>query len=75
MFLGFKGSSIRLRAGSLCWTARRRSRTWRDCRAIGWEALRGDRTGQHSIRINLQWRICFRWELDGPCDVEIVDYH
>jgi proteic killer suppression protein len=39
------------------------------------EALRGDRAGQHSIRINAQWRICFRWEDDGPCDVEIVDYH
>ena len=39
------------------------------------EALRGDRTGQHSVRINMQWRICFRWTDDGPCDVEIVDYH
>ena len=39
------------------------------------EVLRGDRAGQHSIRINAQWRICFRWEDDGPCDVEIVDYH
>ncbi len=39
------------------------------------EALRGDRTGQYSIRINAQWRICFRWEDDGPYDVEIVDYH
>ena len=39
------------------------------------EALRGDRTGQHSIRVNSQWRICFRWTDDGPCDVEIVDYH
>ena len=39
------------------------------------EALKGDRTGQHSIRINRQWRVCFRWE-DGHCfDVEIVDYH
>ena len=38
------------------------------------EALRGNRTGQHSIRINDQWRICFRWS-DGACDVEIVDYH
>jgi len=39
------------------------------------EALRGDRKGQHSIRINEQWRICFRW-LDGHAyDVEIVDYH
>ena len=39
------------------------------------ESLRGSRVGQHSIRINAQWRICFRWEDDGPCDVEIVDYH
>ena len=39
------------------------------------EALRGDRKGQHSIRINDQWRICFRWKEDGVHDVEIVDYH
>ena len=39
------------------------------------EVLRGDRAGQHSIRINMQWRICFRWSDDGPFDVEIVDYH
>ena len=39
------------------------------------EALKGDRAGQHSIRISDQWRICFRWENDGVCDVEIVDYH
>ena len=39
------------------------------------EALKGDRHGQHSIRINTQWRICFRWSDDGPYDVEIVDYH
>ena len=39
------------------------------------EALKGDRAGQHSIRINDQWRICFRWEDDGVYDVEIVDYH
>ena len=39
------------------------------------EALRGDRVGQYSIRINMQWRICFRWSDDGPHDVEIVDYH
>ena len=38
------------------------------------EALRGDRGGQYSIRITAQWRICFRWTDDGPCDVEIVDY-
>ena len=39
------------------------------------EALQGDRAGQHSIRINDQWRICFVWRDDGPHDVEIVDYH
>jgi proteic killer suppression protein len=38
------------------------------------EALKGDGKGQHSIRINKQWRICFRWEV-GAHDVEIVDYH
>ncbi len=39
------------------------------------ETLRGKRTGQHSIRINDQWRLCFVWH-DGQCDeVEIVDYH
>ncbi len=39
------------------------------------EALVGDRKGQHSIRINRQWRICFRWENGDAHDVEIVDYH
>lgn len=39
------------------------------------EALKGDRAGQHSIRINDQFRICFRWTPAGPADVEIVDYH
>ena len=39
------------------------------------EALKGDRKGQYSIRINDQWRTCFRWGTDGPRDVEIVDYH
>ena len=39
------------------------------------EALKGDRAEQHSVRINRQWRICFRWTPNGPEDVEIVDYH
>jgi proteic killer suppression protein len=39
------------------------------------EALKGDRRGQHSIRINDQWRVCFRWTEAGAEDVEIVDYH
>jgi proteic killer suppression protein len=39
------------------------------------EALHGDREGQHSIRINRQWRICFVWQGSDVYDVEIVDYH
>ena len=39
------------------------------------EALKGDRNGQHSIRINDQWRICFRWESGDAFEVEVVDYH
>mgnify|MGYP003406454572 CR=1 FL=1 len=39
------------------------------------ETLSGDRSGQHSIRINRQYRICFIWTSNGPTDVEIVDYH
>ena len=42
-------------------------------RSNRFEALRGDRAGQYSIRINAQWRICFRWMEDGPHDVEIVN--
>jgi proteic killer suppression protein len=39
------------------------------------EKLKGDRVGSYSIRVNQQWRICFRWTAAGPEDVEIVDYH
>jgi proteic killer suppression protein len=39
------------------------------------EALKGDRAGQHSIRINSQWRLCFRWRQGQAFDVEITDYH
>lgn len=39
------------------------------------ELLKGSRAGQHSIRINDQWRICFVWMADGPHEVEIADYH
>jgi proteic killer suppression protein len=39
------------------------------------EALRGSRAGQHSVRINDQWRLCFVWSANGVSDVEIVDYH
>jgi len=39
------------------------------------EALAGSRAGQHSVRINDQWRLCFVWTTEGPTNVEIVDYH
>ena len=39
------------------------------------EALKGDRKGQHSIRVNDQFRVCFVWTKEGPAEVEIVDYH
>ena len=39
------------------------------------EELKGDRAGQHAVRINRQWRICFVWTPNGPADVEISDYH
>lgn len=39
------------------------------------EALKGGRTGEHSIRVNDQWRVCFRWHEGDAYDVEIVDYH
>ena len=39
------------------------------------ELLKGDRAGQHSMRINGQWRLCFVWTASGPVNVEIVDYH
>jgi proteic killer suppression protein len=39
------------------------------------ELLRGDRSGQHIIRVNDQWRICFTWTPAGPASVEVTDYH
>ena len=54
------------------------ARTLRDLsglRSNRLESLSGERSGQYSIRINRQWRVCFRWHDDGPHDVEIVDYH
>jgi proteic killer suppression protein len=39
------------------------------------ESLKGKRKGQYSIRVNNQFRVCFRWTKEGPADVEIVDYH
>ena len=54
------------------------ARTLEDLRALRsnrLEALSGDRRGQFSIRIDLQWRVCFRWQEGDAWDVEIVDYH
>ena len=39
------------------------------------EKLRGDREGQHSVRVNDQWRVCFRWEAGDAYEVEVTDYH
>ena len=39
------------------------------------KALKGDRAGQSSIRVNAQWRLCSTWTADGPAEVELVDYH
>jgi proteic killer suppression protein len=39
------------------------------------EALKGNRAGQHSLRVNDQWRLCFRWQGEDALDVQIVDYH
>ena len=50
-------------------------RDFQEIRGNRFEALKGDRKGQYSIRINDQYRICFRWENENVFDVEIVDYH
>jgi len=79
----FEGRRIRAFQGFVGQTTRRltvldSAETLKDLselRSNRLEVLAGDRVGQYSIRINQQWRICFRWEEDGPHDVEIVDYH
>jgi len=53
----------------------RRSRFWHPRPEISWKRCTGDRKGQHSIRVNQQWRICFVWKDGHAYDVEIVDYH
>ena len=79
----FEGRRIRAFEGFADQAARRLAyldnaedlRDLANLRSNRFESLSGDRAGQYSIRINWQWRICFRWEEDSPCDVEIVDYH
>lgn len=67
--------SVRRSSGSLASTPPRHSATCAPIRGNRLEKLRGRRQGQHSIRINDQWHICFVWTDAGPEDVEIVDYH
>jgi proteic killer suppression protein len=80
----FRGERSRKLAHDMQNTARRkleylhRARTLRDLQmppGNRLETLKGDRLGQHSIRINDQWRICFLWRDSNAADVEIVDYH
>ena len=68
----------------LAWVARRKLRVLAAAKELGelrvppgnhLEALRGNRAGQHSIRVNDQWRLCFVWRDSDAHDVEIVDYH
>ena len=74
VFQGFEQQAAR-RLSIL--NAARSLETLRVLRGNRLEALRGDRAGQYSIRINSQWRICFRWPdgQEGPSDVQVVDYH
>ncbi len=67
-------SSVRARNSSTS-TRRRLSVTWPCHRAISSKRSKGDRKGQHSIRINKQWRVCFVWKDGEARDAEVVDYH
>lgn len=80
----WRGDSSRRLPSEIQQTARRKLRMLNNARnltdlrvppANRLEALKGDRKGQHSVRINDQWRICFVWTDAGPANVEIVDYH
>ena len=80
----FDGESPRGFPGDLVKVARRKLRYLHAAETLGdlrsppgnrLEALTGDRKGQHSIRINDQFRVCFIWTAEGPTEVEIVDYH
>jgi proteic killer suppression protein len=80
----WRGEGVRRFAPELQKIARRKLRMLNNARILDdlrvppgnrLEALRGNRAGQHSIRINEQWRICFVWRDGNALDVEIVDYH
>jgi len=80
----WRGETSRRLPAGIQQTARRKLRMLNNARNLAdlrvppanrLEALKGDRRGQHSIRINDQWRICFVWTAAGTNNVEIVDYH
>ena len=80
----WQGQRSRRLPGDIQQVARRKLRMLNNARALNdlrippanrLEALHGQRVGQHSIRINDQWRICFVWDQGDVFDVEIVDYH
>ncbi len=80
----WQGQRSRRLPGDIQQVARRKMRMLNNARALNdlrippanrLEALHGQRVGQHSIRINDQWRICFVWDQGDAFDVEIVDYH
>jgi proteic killer suppression protein len=80
----WQGRFIRVLSQDIQQTALRKLRMLNNARVLSdlavppnnrLEALKGRRAGQHSIRINQQWRICFVWTSGGPEHVEIVDYH
>ena len=80
----WRGEVVRRLGWDIQQTARRKLRMLNNAQSLSdlrvppgnrLEALRGDRAGQHSIRINDQWRICFEWREGDAFDVEIVDYH
>ena len=80
----WQGQRSRRLPGDIQQVARRKLRMLNNARALNdlrippanrLEALHGQRVGQHSIRINDQWRICFVWDQGDAFDVEIVDYH
>ena len=79
----WRGESVRRLPPEIQQTSRRKLRMLNNVRSLmdlrippanRLEALKGDRKGQHAIRINDQWRICFEWTDAGPAHVEIVDY-
>ena len=85
IFDGIDSKRARRQCPTLLWKVVRRKLEWMDSAAAlsdlrsppanRLEALHGDRIGQHSIRVNDQYRLCFVWTDNGPAQVEVVDYH